>query len=79
MFEVMNAIPFPGTYKTKDSEDLDTLRQSFHSRYGTDPISIVRFLDFLMDIANENGDNAVTVPVERGEGRGQGGYGFDSD
>jgi hypothetical protein len=69
IMEVLHQPPFPGFYKTKDSVDLDTLRQSFHVQYGTDPISIERFLEFLADISKPRG--------RHGEGAGQGGYGYD--
>uniref|UniRef100_A0A7S0M9Q1 Uncharacterized protein n=1 Tax=Cryptomonas curvata TaxID=233186 RepID=A0A7S0M9Q1_9CRYP len=77
LFEIMKQPPFPGLYKTRESEDLETVRQAFHLQYGIEPISIMRFLDFLADIGKERGDNIGHK--EHGEGRGQGGYGFDSD
>ena len=70
--EVLHQPPFPGFYKTKDTVDLDTLRKSFHSQYGEDPITIERFLRFLEDVTN-----AKCKSVKHGEGEGQGGYGFD--
>jgi hypothetical protein len=77
LFEIMKQPPFPGMYKTKDTEDLDTVRMAFHLKQGQDPISIMRFLDFLADIARQ------AMPTGRnhdhGEEQGQGGYGYDAD
>ncbi len=53
LFEVLRQPPFPGLYKTKDAVDVDTLREIFHSQFGKDPISIMRFLEFLADVVKE--------------------------
>ena len=76
LFEVMSQPPFPGAYKTKETQDLETMKEAFHMTYGREPISIMRFLDYLADVVRGMGGGGNHG---HGEERGQGGYGCDSD
>jgi hypothetical protein len=74
LFEIMKQPPFPGLYKTKDGVDLETLRELFHSQYREEPISIMRFLDFIADLVKDKGGKGKEW---HGEGGGLGSYGHD--
>ncbi len=54
--------------------DLETLRELFHSQYGKEPISILRFLDFIADLVKDKGGKGKEL---HGEGGGLGSYGHD--